>query len=247
MGKEMNGKGTKIYEEVLGHLKEMISSGEIRPGDALPSERKLVMRFGVSRSSLREALRVMELLGLIESIPGKGRLVREPQNGENGDARLEDSTMAELMAARRLIDPIIASEAAAHATHADCLNLTRIVRDTEAHLSEMKPRAKADYDFHLALAEAAHNFVFVNITKMDFGLLIATHEKIYDVLEDRNAFLAEHRAICDAVCTGDAEAARTAATRHIDRISAVLLAGIEAKRKRGAADAAETEQTPKAM
>ena len=240
-------RGTKIYEEVLGHLKEMISSGEIRPGDALPSERKLVIRFGVSRSSLREALRVMELLGFIESIPGKGRFVREPQSGENGTVKLEDSTMAELMSARRLIDPIIAAESAAHATDTDRKTMERVIRNTELHLDDMNSRAKADYDFHLALAEASHNFVFVNITKMDFDLLMATHKKIYDAVEDRNAFLTEHRAIYSAVCAGDTEAARAAAMRHIDRVYSVILAGTEAKRKRTAADAAETGQAKQAI
>ena len=69
-------RGTRIYEKVVEKLKESISRGDILPGDPLPSERQLMDDFGVSRSSLREAFRVMELLGLIESVPGKGRFVR---------------------------------------------------------------------------------------------------------------------------------------------------------------------------
>ena len=72
-------RGTRIYEKVVEKLKESISKGEILPGDPLPSERQLMDDFGVSRSSLREAFRVMELLGLIESVPGKGRFVRHPK------------------------------------------------------------------------------------------------------------------------------------------------------------------------
>ena len=72
-------RGTRIYEKVVEKLKASIANGDILPGDPLPSERQLMDDFGVSRSSLREAFRVMELLGLIESIPGKGRFVRHPR------------------------------------------------------------------------------------------------------------------------------------------------------------------------
>ena len=72
-------KTTRIYEKVVEKLKEEIADGRLLPGDPLPSERQLMETFGVSRSSLREAFRVMELLGLIESIAGQGRFVRQPR------------------------------------------------------------------------------------------------------------------------------------------------------------------------
>ncbi len=88
-------RGTRIYEKVVEKLKESISRGDILPGDPLPSERQLMDDFGVSRSSLREAFRVMELLGLIESVPGKGRFVRHPKSPAEDEKhiRLEDSAV----------------------------------------------------------------------------------------------------------------------------------------------------------
>jgi len=77
---------TRIYEQVVEELKGLIASGELLPGDPLPPERQLMAEMGVSRSSLREAFRVMELLGLIDSVPGKGRFVRKPR-GEMADSR----------------------------------------------------------------------------------------------------------------------------------------------------------------
>ncbi|HPI97954.1 MAG TPA: GntR family transcriptional regulator, partial [Synergistales bacterium] len=70
-------RGTKIYERVVEEIKELISRGEFEQGDPLPPERQLIEQLGVSRSSLREAFKVLESLGLLESIPGKGRFVRK--------------------------------------------------------------------------------------------------------------------------------------------------------------------------
>ncbi|MFA5456714.1 MAG: FadR/GntR family transcriptional regulator, partial [Synergistaceae bacterium] len=170
-------RGTRIYEKVVEKLKESISRGDILPGDPLPSERQLMDDFGVSRSSLREAFRVMELLGLIESVPGKGRFVRHPKSPaeDEKNIRLEDSAVLELMEARRILDPAIAAESAMRATSSDLTRMLRVLTATEKRLGDPNLRAQADFDFHLALAEATHNFVFVNITRMNFDLIMATH------------------------------------------------------------------------
>lgn len=224
-------RGTRIYEKVVEKLKENIASGALLPGDPLPSERQLMKEFGVSRSSLREGFRVMELLGLIESIPGKGRFVRLPRaNSEaEGDIRLEDSAVLELMEARRVLDPAIAAESAMKATPSDLTRMLRIITDTERKLEAPDLRAQADFDFHLALAEATHNFVFVNITRMNFDLILATHDKIYKLLDDKDAFLEEHKAMYEAILDHNVELARDMAAKHIDRIYRTLHRGIAAQ------------------
>ena len=224
-------RGTRIYEKVVEKLKESISKGEILPGDPLPSERQLMDDFGVSRSSLREAFRVMELLGLIESVPGKGRFVRHPKPPaeDEKNIRLEDSAVLELMEARRILDPAIAAESAMRATSSDLTRLLRVLTSTEKRLGDPNQRAQSDFDFHLALAEATHNFVFVNITRMNFDLIMATHDKIYNLLEDKDAFLLEHRSMYEAILDHNVELARETAASHIDRIYKTLHRGIAAQ------------------
>jgi len=224
-------RGTRIYEKVVEKLKESISKGEILPGDPLPSERQLMDDFGVSRSSLREAFRVMELLGLIESVPGKGRFVRHPKPPaeDEKNIRLEDSAVLELMEARRILDPAIAAESAMRATSSDLTRLLRVLTSTEKRLGDPNQRAQSDFDFHLALAEATHNFVFVNITRMNFDLIMATHDKIYNLLDDKEAFLAEHREMYEAILDHNVELAREMASNHIDRIYKTLHKGIAAQ------------------
>ncbi len=224
-------RGTRIYEKVVEKLKESISKGEILPGDPLPSERQLMDDFGVSRSSLREAFRVMELLGLIESVPGKGRFVRHPKPPaeDEKNIRLEDSAVLELMEARRILDPAIAAESAMRATSSDLTRLLRVLTSTEKRLGDPNQRAQSDFDFHLALAEATHNFVLVNITRMNFDLIMATHDKIYNLLDDKEAFLAEHREMYEAILDHNVELAREMASNHIDRIYKTLHKGIAAQ------------------
>ena len=223
-------RGTRIYEKVVEKLKGEIASGNILPGDPLPSERQLMDTFGVSRSSLREAFRVMELLGLIESIPGKGRFVRHPRtiSEDKSTIQLEDSAILELMEARRILDPAIAAESAMRATPSDLTRMLRVITATERNLANPDERAQADFDFHLVLAEATHNFVFINLTRMNFDLILATHERIYGLLDDKDAFLNEHREIYDAILDHDLDRAREAASRHIDRIYRTLHRGIAA-------------------
>jgi len=225
-------RGARIYEKVVEKLKRSIASGDLLPGDPLPSERRLMEDFGVSRSSLREAFRVMELLGLIESIPGKGRFVRHAGSGEDDkeNIKLEDSAVLELMEARRTLDPAIAAESAMRATPSDLTKMLRVITETEKRLNTPSQRAQADFDFHLALAEATHNFVFVNITRMNFDLIQATHDKIYGLLEDKEAFLQEHRSMYEAILDRNVELARDMASRHIDRIYKTLHQGIAAQR-----------------
>ena len=223
-------RGTRIYEKVVEKLKASIANGDILPGDPLPSERQLMDDFGVSRSSLREAFRVMELLGLIESIPGKGRFVRHPRtiSEDRETIRLEDSAILELMEARRILDPAIAAESAMRATPSDLTRMLRTITATEKRLDDINGRAQSDFDFHLILAEATHNFVFVNLTRMNFDLIMATHDRIYNLLNDKDAFLQEHKMMYDAILDHDMEKARDMAAQHIDRIYRTLHRGIAA-------------------
>jgi GntR family transcriptional repressor for pyruvate dehydrogenase complex len=217
---------------VVSAIRDAISSGKLAYGDALPPERSMIEQFGVSRSSLREAFSVLELLGLIESKPGNGRFVRSPQASlkGSGDVPLEWSAILELMEARRILDPAIASEAARRASPSDMTKIRRVLTSTMEGLNEIASRARSDFDFHLAMAESTRNFVFVNIVRMEFNLIMATHEQIYGALEDKNAFVSEHEELYEAIMAHDAERAAGAASLHIGRIYRTLL-GVFAMRQ----------------
>ncbi|GHV29364.1 GntR family transcriptional regulator [Synergistales bacterium] len=228
---EQAGRAVKKYEKVVNSIRDAISRGELAYGDPLPPERKLIDELGVSRASLREAFSVLELLGLIESQQGKGRFVRRPRDfsDELVTLPLEGSALLELMDARRVLDPAIAGEAARRASPSDMAKMRRILSDTRDNIDDLSYRAKSDFDFHLAMAEATHNFIFVNVVRMEFNLIMATHKMIYSALTDKTAFAGEHEALYDSILDHDFERASQAATAHIDRIYKTLLGAVAAK------------------
>lgn len=218
-------KPTKIYEMVVEEIKDLISKGILEQGDPLPPERQLMDQLGVSRSSLREAFRVLESLGLIESLPGKGRFVRRCRgNGVlSGKVPLADEAVLELVEARRVLEPVIAAEAAKHANAADLTRMRRLLTTTGEDVESLTHRAECDYAFHLLLAETTHNFIYVNIIKMTFNLIMATHERIYALLDDKEVFLKEHEELYNAIIARDHQLASRITEKHIDRVYKTLL------------------------
>ncbi len=222
---ETINKPAKIYELVVEKIKVLISNGDLNQGDPIPPERQLIEEFGVSRSSLREAFKVLESLGLIESIPGKGRFVRKARKTDcfTSNVQLEDEAILELVEARKIIEPLIASEAAKHASPGDMARIRRLLNTTAEDVESLQHRAECDYSFHLLLAEAAHNFVFVNIIKMTFNLIMATHQRIYTLLDDKEIFLKEHQGLYDSLISRNPEKAAQLMSSHVTRVYKTLL------------------------
>src|SRR5205085_11974073 len=125
-------KSTRIYEEIVRQIKTMIAEGRLKSGDQLPPERDLAEKFLVSRTSVREALRVLESVGLIEIRPGEGTFVREV----SVDALVEPLALVllsqremigELFEARRLLEPTIAGLAARRAAREEVQEMERLL------------------------------------------------------------------------------------------------------------------------
>ncbi len=219
---------TKIYDQVVDRIKQRISEGELPQGSALPPERQLIDELNVSRSSLREGFRILEMMGMIESIPGKGRFVRTSRSdgGATGRVPLQDEAILELVEARLVLEPAIAVEAAKHASPSDLTRIRRILTKTGKDVESLEHRAQCDFDFHLVLAESTHNFIFVNIVKMTFNLIMATHERIYTLLDDKEIFLREHEEVYDAIVGRDIDRAANLMADHVRRVYRTLQNGI---------------------
>lgn len=115
---------TKVYEEVAAQIRRQMAEGVLRPGDRLPAERELAEAFGVSRSSVRDAIRVLELAGLVEPRQGEGTVVHELTLDSLVSPLASvlvtrKDLLADLLEARRLIEPGIAQRAALAATEED--------------------------------------------------------------------------------------------------------------------------------
>ena len=153
-------KSTRIYEEIVRQVKAMIAEGRLKSGDRLPPERDLAEKFVVSRTSVREALRALESVGLVEIRAGEGTFIREVSI----DALVEPLALlmasqreatGELFEARRLLEPSLASLAAGRATPEEIQEMERILEEQAREIAAGRTGLAQDARFHTAIGVAA--------------------------------------------------------------------------------------------
>jgi len=218
----------RLYESVIEQIMNLIKNNKLKPGDKLPPERELAEKLSISRGSLREAFRVLESRGLIKSKPGGGRYIREiRKNGHNSTENiilsLEKSSILELLEAREMFEVKIAKIAAQRATPED-IKLIEMVLNKMNQEEELKDEKKteSDTEFHLAIASASHNFVFVNIIKLHLDLLRDTREKTQQIPGRREGRWREHQAILQAVKEHNSKKAGEAMLTHLKNVEEVV-------------------------
>lgn len=219
----------RLYESVIEQIMNLIKNNKLKPGDKLPPERELAEKFSISRGSLREAFRVLESRGLIKSKPGGGRYIREVRNNshnstENIILSLEKSSILELLEAREILEIKIAKIAAQRATPED-IELIEKALNKMSKEEEIKndKKTESDTEFHLAIASASHNFVFVNIIKLHLDLLRDTREKTQQIPGRREERWSEHQAILQAIKEHNSKKAGEAMLKHLRNVREVLV------------------------
>ena len=219
----------RLYESVIEQIMNLIKNNKLKPGDKLPPERELAEKLSISRNSLREAFRVLELRGLIKSKPGGGRFIREiRENGHNNTENiilsLEKSSILELLEAREIFEVKIAKIAAQKATPEDIELIEEALNkiNEEEELKHGK-ETESDTEFHLAIANASHNFVFVNIIKLHLDLLKETRGKTWKITGRREKQYQEHQAILQAIKEHNAKKAGETMLKHLKNVREVLV------------------------
>ncbi len=214
----------KLYEEVAARIRDLIADGELRPGQALPSERKLAEKFKVGRAVIREAIRQLEVSGLVESRHGGGNYVREVTVEHlvapiasvlNGMSHLRE----ELVDARLFFEPQIAQAAAARATSEDLRLLEDVIRRQEERTANDQSGAQEDAEFHDLLARATHNTVVERVMEVIDNLLEESRARYFGSVERSKASLEGNRRILEAVQNHDQEAAQKAMVDHLEDIA----------------------------
>jgi GntR family transcriptional repressor for pyruvate dehydrogenase complex len=221
-------KSTRIYEEIVRQVKAMIAEGRLKSGDQLPPERELAEKFLVSRTSVREALRALESLGLIEIRPGEGTFVREV-SVESLIQPLalvmasQREAIGELFEARRLIEPLIAGLAAARATADDLHEMERILEEQAKEVAAGRTGLAQDAQFHAALAAAAHNRAITRILGALIDLLTQSREESLNTPGRPQRSHLDHRRVLDAVRRRDDSGARQAMADHIAAVEGMVV------------------------
>jgi GntR family transcriptional repressor for pyruvate dehydrogenase complex len=221
-------KSTRIYEEIIRQVKQMIAEGRLKRGDRLPPERDLAEKFVVSRTSVREALRALESLGLIEIRPGEGTFVRQV----SVEALIEPlalvilsqrEAIAELFEARRLLEPLIAGLAARRATPDEIQEMERILDEQAKEVAAGKSGVAQDAEFHAAMATAAHNRAITRIVHAVMDLLTQSREESLNTPGRATRSHEDHRRVLAAIASRQSEAAERAMADHIAAVEALVL------------------------
>ena len=216
----------KVYQAVAKQLERRITE-EMQPGDLLPPERQLVQMLGVSRGSVRDAIRTLELMGLLEPRQGIGTVVCSPAAkpaNPLATALLEKRKMvAELIDVRKMIEPPLAARAALHVSRDAIADMEDILVRQEAKVLQGGLGIEEDSEFHYAIALASDNNVLLKVVDVLMDLLRETRELSLQVEGRQEKSLAGHRRILSALDRGDAVAAEAAMRRHLQEIENVVL------------------------
>jgi DNA-binding FadR family transcriptional regulator len=212
----------RLYRQIADQIRSLVRSGEYTAGQRLPPERDLARQLGVSRPSVREALIALEVEGLVEVRIGSGIYVIGSGNGKDGDRVQAATGPFELQRARWIIEGECAALAARSAKREHIAAMEEALAQMQRIIEtdKVQPLA-ADRQFHLRVAEATGNGALVAVVKMlweeRMGPLFAQLEHHYDTPELWVAAIAEHRGVLKAIIARDADAARAAMQKHVNK------------------------------
>jgi GntR family transcriptional repressor for pyruvate dehydrogenase complex len=216
-----------LTAKLIASFKDLISQGTVVPGSKLPPERELAPRFGVSRPSLRQALKVLEIMGVISQRVGDGtyltgnasQILSEPMEFL---ILLDGISIHELLEARSIMEPELAARAAERATAEDLRLLAKAIRQHESDPHDLATAIEADLSFHQAIFGAAGNRACSRI-------LSFIHRSVWKALAVTSQLaklqdlLASHQAIYSAIDRRDSEEARRQMAKHLGGTRELLM------------------------
>jgi GntR family transcriptional repressor for pyruvate dehydrogenase complex len=212
----------KVYELISEHMASQISERALKPGDALPTERDLAESYRVGRSSVREALRMLESKGLIKPSGNGAFAVAEYGNplshSLNFLLTLEEVSLLEIYEVRKILEVEAAGLAASRRTDRDLAHMSAAIDEMIAGLSSQERYIEADLQFHLAVATATGNRIASRMMDAIRDLLHRALASIYHIPGSPQRSIAQHREILEAIASADAEAARARMREHLLRV-----------------------------
>lgn len=212
----------RISEDITLRLQALANSGDLKPGDRLPPERQLAHLFGVSRNSVREAIKSLEQRGILVSRPGAGTFLVD--NDEVNPAgvlsevfALQRHRMDEIFELRLLLEPQIAHLAAQRADEHELGHLRSLMLSYQAALQEGRPAQDIEHAFHDAIAAATGNQTLVRLMDTVRDLVGESRDEALQSPQRLVCSVQDHGRILDALCRRDAEGTRQAMADHLMR------------------------------
>lgn len=220
-----------LFEEVSEQIIKLIQDGTFQLGDKLPGENSLSKSFNVSRNSIRESLKALQLTGILTSKPGKGTYVSEQalrniHNMELMSVIENESTLMELMETRLIIEPDLAKLAAQRVTDEDIVRLEEVIEKGQKALADKKYSFDIGMEFHMLILEISRNRILGDFMKSITDHLIAQRGKI--MLEHLSEYIlevemGEHKKMLEFIKNGDGEKAKEHMRKHIANSMQIII------------------------
>jgi GntR family transcriptional repressor for pyruvate dehydrogenase complex len=209
-------------EQVIAHVRQLIVSGAVKPGDRLPPERELAVEIGVSRPTVRAGLRALAAMGVVQSRHGSGTYIPAgpPTLGSEPLgflAALHGFTREEMFEARRILEVGAAELAAVRASPHDLATISEEVASLFASMDDPHAFLVHDIRFHRSIAAASGNPIVASVVGMVSNLYYAHRRPTAELASDRNLRDAAemHRRVYQAIRANDPAAARQAMDEHL--------------------------------
>ncbi len=218
-------KRTRLYEDVVAQIQRLVRTKKLSPGDRLPSERELAAALGIGRTSVREALRTLDSMGLIEVRSGQGAFLRniglDPYLATIRESLsflldVKEESLVELWEVRQGLEEQIAPLAARRREGSHLAKLRRLTEEMREGLDGPDTVIRSGIAFHRTLAEAAGNAVLLTVWEAIAGLIEKSQRRIVGIPGQAAQALAKHEALLRAVEEGDGAAARRAMQAHME-------------------------------
>lgn len=221
----------KLSDSVAAELEQLIKAGTYAPGDKLPSERTLSEEFGVGRSSMREALRALEAVGLVTIAHGLGVFVNEqlPARGELADFLvLKDCTIPELFEVRRALECAGAALAAKRITQAEMAQLEQILAASEGQRLSDAQYIEKDAELHLAIIHATRNNLLIRVYESTRHLFVEYSGRVIQLPGRRSSAQGGHAEIVAAIVARRPQVAQRAMSSHLEAVERDIVAYLDA-------------------
>lgn len=210
----------KAWQQVANQLQKLIVSGHWAKGERLPGEIELAKQFGVSRSTLREALRALSSAGLVQIRHGEGSFVWYPEvdnylNSLMPQLLIEREDVLAIMEARSMVEVQTARLAAERATPGEVDKLASLLGRMEASGHDRRQFAQYDHAFHKQIAMATHNNVIIKIYEAIEVFLVSQQLQIVDYSDAIERGVNDHKAIFSAIASGDQRKAADVMQKHM--------------------------------
>lgn len=219
----------KLHEQIAERIQQLIACDSLRPGAKLPGERELAERLGVSRTVVREAIRVLNVKGLVKVKPGCGSYV-QALSPKDAAASMElflklqqaSRSLQHIHEVRSMIELEAASLAAVRATGQDCAAIQAAVEDMEMARDCPERYVRSDLAFHAAIAAATHNDLFTVLLSPIADLMAKVIQVAFQVPGAAEDGLAAHRDILAQIRARDPDRAKEAMRCHLDHVKALV-------------------------